>query len=126
MDMEKIIQLEETGLVFNPYDEKMNEIPVDANAFPHRVGNLFKIGYSVNWEESGDSTDKNFTTQITMLHSYMTPFVSKNPGRAFLNYRDLDNGINHHNEIVMKKFRDYNFYRLVRIKTGRSRKLLHE
>ncbi|CAJ1963020.1 unnamed protein product [Sphenostylis stenocarpa] len=68
----------------------MNEISTNATAFPHRAGNLFNIEYAVTWAEPGDAADNNYITQIRRLHSYMTPFVSKNPRRAFLNYRDLD------------------------------------
>ncbi|KAG5011644.1 hypothetical protein JHK82_023833 [Glycine max] len=92
----KMIELRQTSMAFNPNDGRMNKISANATAFPHRQGNLFKIEYSVNWEEPGISAEKNFTIQIRRLHSYMTPFVSKNPRRAFLNYRDLDIGINHH------------------------------
>ncbi|KAK9735022.1 hypothetical protein RND81_04G178400 [Saponaria officinalis] len=54
----------------------------------------------------------------------MTPFVSKNPREAFLNYRDLDLGINHQglNSYVEGqkygiKYFNGNFNRLVKIKT---------
>nr|GMD22432.1 Reticuline oxidase-like protein [Ipomoea batatas] len=36
------------------------------------------------------------SSQIRDLHSFMKPFVSSNPRQAFLNYRDIDVGINHH------------------------------
>jgi len=120
----RMIELGETSIVFNPYGGRMNEISTNATAFPHRAGNLFKIEYSVNWDEPGYAADKNFTTQIRRLHSYMTPFVSKNPRRAFLNYRDLDIGINHHDnnsyhegEVYGIKYFHNNFYTLVKIKT---------
>ncbi|KAL2341572.1 hypothetical protein Fmac_009512 [Flemingia macrophylla] len=120
----RMIELGQTSLVFNPYGGRMNEISVNATAFPHRAGNLFKIEYSVNWEEPGVAAEKNFTTQIRRLYSYLTPFVSKNPRSAFLNYRDLDIGINHHGnnsyqegEVYGIKYFNNNFYRLVKIKT---------
>jgi hypothetical protein len=54
----------------------------------------------------------------------MTPFVSKNPRQAFLNYRDLDLGINHNGKESYLEGRVYgikyfqeNFNRLVKIKT---------
>nr|KYP52025.1 Reticuline oxidase-like protein [Cajanus cajan] len=121
----KMIELGQTSLVFNPYGGRMDEISANATAFPHRAGNLFKIEYSVNWDEPGVAAEKNFTTQIRRLYSYMTPFVSKNPRSAFLNYRDLDIGINNHQgnnsyqegEVYGIKYFDNNFYRLVKIKT---------
>ena len=56
-----MIELGKTGLVFNPYGGKMNEIPDSATAFSHRAGNLFKIQYSMNWDEEGIELEKNYT-----------------------------------------------------------------
>ncbi|XP_028753063.1 berberine bridge enzyme-like 21 [Neltuma alba] len=121
----KMIELGKTGFVFNPYGGKMNEISSDATPFPHRVGNLYKIQYSINWYEPGDEAEKYYTTQIRRLYSYMTPFVSKNPRRAFINYRDLDIGINNFDKNSYEEGKVYgvkyfhnNFERLVKIKTA--------
>ncbi|XP_041027934.1 berberine bridge enzyme-like 21 [Juglans microcarpa x Juglans regia] len=121
----KMIQIGKTGLVFNPYGGKMSEIPASATPFPHRAGNLFKIQYSVNWEVEGIEADKNYTTQIRKLFSYMTPFVSKNPRSAFLNYRDVDIGTQKNDEnsyadgkIYGVKYFNENFDRLVKVKTA--------
>nr|POE86850.1 berberine bridge enzyme-like 21 [Quercus suber] len=121
----RMIELGKTGLVFNPYGGKMNEIPASATAFPHRAGNLFKIQYSMNWDEEGIELEKNYTAQIRRLYSYMTPFVSKNPRSAFLNYRDLDIGTNNNDknsyeegEVYGVKYFNDNFHRLVKVKTA--------
>jgi len=121
----KMIEIGKTGLVFNPYGGKMSEIPASATPFPHRAGNLFKIQYSVNWEEEGAEADKNYTTQIRRLFSYMTPFVSKNPRSAYLNYRDLDIGTNHfgknsleEGEVYGVKYFNDNYGRLVKVKSA--------
>ena len=121
----EMIQLGKAGFVFNPYGGKMNEIPSDATPFPHREGNLFKIQYSVNWEQSGVAEEKNFTDQATRLYSYMTPFVSNSPRRAYLNYRDFDIGTNNfgknsyeEGEVYGVKYFGNNFERLVKIKTA--------
>ncbi|XP_014518230.1 berberine bridge enzyme-like 21 [Vigna radiata var. radiata] len=120
----KMIELGKVGLVFNPYGGKMGEIPSDATPFPHRKGNLFKIQYSVNWKDPSAGADQNFTNQAKMLYSYMTPFVSNNPRRAYLNYRDLDIGVNNfgknsfeEGQVYGRKFFNQNFDRLVNIKT---------
>ncbi|XP_047172471.1 berberine bridge enzyme-like 21 [Vigna umbellata] len=120
----KMIELGKVGLVFNPYGGKMSEIPSDATPFPHRKGNLFKIQYSVNWKDPSAGADQNFTNQAKMLYSYMTPFVSQNPRRAYLNYRDIDIGVNNfgknsfeEGEVYGRKFFNQNFDRLVNIKT---------
>ncbi|KAJ0017717.1 hypothetical protein Pint_11313 [Pistacia integerrima] len=121
---ETLMVLEKTGLVFNPYGGRMSEIPASETAFPHREGNLFKIQYSVNWDEADIELEKNCTSQIRNLYNFMTPFVSKNPRRAYLNYRDLDIGINHHGkdsddegEVYGVKYFNENYERLVTVKT---------
>ncbi|CAJ1963016.1 unnamed protein product [Sphenostylis stenocarpa] len=120
----RMIELGKTGFVFNPYGGKMGEIPSDATAFPHRKGNLFKIQYSVNWDDPSPGAAQNFTNEAKRLYSYMTPFVSKNPRSAFLNYRDLDIGVNNfgknsfeEGEVYGNKYFNGNFERLVNIKT---------
>ncbi|KAJ6950860.1 berberine bridge enzyme-like protein 26 [Populus alba x Populus x berolinensis] len=100
-------------LTFNPYGGKMWEIPATERPFPHRAGNL------CGQEEA------NYYIDLTrQLYSYMTPFVSKNPRQAFLNYRDLDLGINHNGKesylegrVYGIKYFEKNFKRLVKIKT---------
>ncbi|RYR64308.1 hypothetical protein HN873_010674 [Arachis hypogaea] len=121
----EMIELGKIGFVFNPYGGKMNEIVPDATPFPHRAGNLFKIQYSVNWEQSEVAEEKNFMDQATRVYSYMTPFVSNSPRRAFLNYRDLDIGTNNfgknsyeEGEVYGAKYFGNNFQRLVKIKTA--------
>ncbi|XP_061339388.1 berberine bridge enzyme-like 21 [Gastrolobium bilobum] len=121
----KMIELGNVGLVFNPYGGKMNEVTSDATPFPHRSGNLYKIQYHVSWQEQGAVADKNFIGQIRMLYSYMTPFVSKNPRSAYLNYRDVDIGINSHGlnnyedgKVYGIKYFNKNFERLVKVKTA--------
>lgn len=120
----KLIELGKTGFVFNPYGGKMNEFAASETPFPHRKGNLYKIQYSVNWDEPGAEFDRNYTAQIRRLYSYMTPFVSKNPRSAFLNYRDLDIGTNSNGNDYEKgkvyglKYFNGNFDRLVKVKTA--------
>ncbi|XAR50783.1 Tetrahydroberberine oxidase [Bertholletia excelsa] len=120
----KMMELDKTGLVFNPYGGKMSEISESATAFPHRAGNIFKIQYSVNWNEEGIEAEEKYLNQIRTLHSYMTPFVSKSPRSAFLNYRDLDIGITHNGKGSYSEAKVYgvkyfkgNFDRLVKVKT---------
>lgn len=123
----KLMELDKTGLVFNPYGGQMNRISATDTAFPHRAGNLFKIQYSVNWKEQGAEADKSHTSQLQLLYNFMTPFVSKNPRRAYFNYRDLDIGINHNynaansfeeGRVYGIKYFNENFERLVQVKTA--------
>ncbi|XP_030468447.1 berberine bridge enzyme-like 19 [Syzygium oleosum] len=121
----KMIELGKVGLAFNPYGGRMSQIPASATPFPHRAGNLFKIQYYINWREEDPEAGKKYLAQISRLHSYMTPFVSKNPRSAFLNYRDLDigtttNGKNSYEEgrVYGVSYFNDNFERLVKVKTA--------
>ncbi|KAF2317914.1 hypothetical protein GH714_041236 [Hevea brasiliensis] len=122
---QRMIELGKTGLVFNPYGGRMSEIPATDAPFPHRAGNLFKIQYSVSWKEAGSTAENEYLTQTRKLYSYMTPFVSKNPRRAFFPYRDLDIGVmkagkNSYEEgnVYGKKYFNGNFDRLAKVKTA--------
>ncbi|CAA3007998.1 berberine bridge enzyme-like 21 [Olea europaea subsp. europaea] len=120
----KMVEVGKVGMVFNSYGGRMSEIPESETPFPHRAGNIFKIQYSVNWEDEGEEADQNYIQQIREMYSYMAPFVSKNPREAYLNYRDLDigttdNGKDSYDQgkvYGVKYFKD-NFNRLVKIKT---------
>ncbi|XP_060175058.1 berberine bridge enzyme-like 21 [Lycium barbarum] len=121
---QKMISLGKVGLVFNPYGGRMAEIPEDKTPFPHRAGILFKIQYSVNWNDGGVAAEKDYLSQIRDLYSFMTPYVSKNPRQAYLNYRDLDIGTNDHVSHSLEEGRVYgtkyfknNFDRLVKVKS---------
>ncbi|XP_062012530.1 berberine bridge enzyme-like 21 [Rosa rugosa] len=114
-----------TGLVFNPYGGKMAGISASDAPFPHRAGNLFKIQYSVNWDVAGEEATNEYLNQSRVLYSFMTPFVSKNPRSAFLNYRDLDIGVNNFEKNSFEQGKVYglmyfndNFDRLVKVKTA--------
>ncbi|KAF1895380.1 hypothetical protein Lal_00044030 [Lupinus albus] len=121
----KMIELENVGFVFNPYGGKMAQIKSDATPFPHRAGNLFKMQYSVSWDDPSEPAAQNFLTQAKKLYAYMTPFVSQNPRSAYLPYRDLDIGINQfgansfeEGQVYGTKYFNNNFDRLVKIKAA--------
>ncbi|GLT35651.1 hypothetical protein SLA2020_100860 [Shorea laevis] len=120
----RMIELGPLELIFNPYGGRMAEIPASETPFPHRAGNLWKIQYLTNWNEAGAKAADHYLNLTRKLHGYMTGFVSKNPREAFLNYRDIDLGINHNGKASYWEGRVYgikyfkgNFNRLVQIKT---------
>ncbi|KAL8223086.1 hypothetical protein R6Q57_020485 [Mikania cordata] len=121
----KMVELERPGLTFNPYGGRMAEISEFAKPFPHRAGNIAKIQYALDWNENGVEAANRYINLTRVLHDYMTPFVSKFPREAFLNYRDLDIGVNHNgmNSFLegtvygVKYFKETNFKRLVKVKT---------
>ncbi|KAK7400263.1 hypothetical protein VNO78_11466 [Psophocarpus tetragonolobus] len=109
---------------FTPYGGKMNEISESEIPFPHRSGNIFHINHMVRWREEGDEAAQRYINWIRRLYSYMEPYVSKSPRAAYVNYRDLDIGVNSDGytsyrqaSIWGHKYFKNNFNRLVRVKT---------
>ncbi|GFP95937.1 cannabidiolic acid synthase [Phtheirospermum japonicum] len=94
----------------------MNDISEYATPFPHRAGNIFKIQYSISWDDEGKEADN--IDKARELYEFMTPYVSKKPREAYLNYRDLDIGTNKNGtyKYGVKYFKK-NFDRLVSIKS---------
>ncbi|KAL5061854.1 hypothetical protein RYX36_011076 [Vicia faba] len=79
----------------------------------------------VNWKDPEPNATLEYLNQAKSLYSFMEPYVSKNPRSAFLNYRDLDIGINSFGEnsyqegkVYGAKYFNNNFDRLVKIKTA--------
>ncbi|EOA38862.1 hypothetical protein CARUB_v10011221mg [Capsella rubella] len=120
----KLMEAGKLGLVFNPYGGRMSEVPTTATPFPHRK-RLFKVQHSINWKDPGTEAESSFMERTRSFYSYMAPFVTKNPRHTYLNYRDLDIGINTHGpnsyreaELYGRKYFGDNFDRLVKVKTA--------
>ncbi|MED6171117.1 hypothetical protein PIB30_037679 [Stylosanthes scabra] len=108
-----------------PFGGRMSEIPESEIPFPHRAGILYQIHYAVHWVEKGEEVAQKHMDWIRKLYSYMEAFVSKSPREAYLNYRDLDIGVNNINGYTsykqasiwgLKYFKN-NFNRLAHVKT---------
>ncbi|KAL4331417.1 hypothetical protein AHAS_Ahas13G0498000 [Arachis hypogaea] len=112
-------------LVIFPFGGRMSEIPESEIPFPHRAGVLYQIQYSLHWQEKGEEVAQRRINWMRKLYSYMEPFVSKSPRKAYINYRDLDIGVNniHGNtsyeqaSIWGHKYFNNNFKRLAYVKT---------
>ncbi|GAV65620.1 FAD_binding_4 domain-containing protein/BBE domain-containing protein [Cephalotus follicularis] len=110
-------------MIWNPYGGMMSKISESAIPFPHRSGTKFKIQYLTLWQD-GDKNAAKHINWMRKLYNYMAPYVSMLPRTAYVNYRDLDLGINKDaNTSFMqasawgaKYFKD-NFNRLVQVKT---------
>ncbi|KAL5708325.1 cinnamyl-alcohol dehydrogenase [Ranunculus cassubicifolius] len=79
-------------MMAEPLGGKMSEIAESATPFPHRAGNLYVIHYFISWQDGSAST--RYLDSMKRLYSNMTPYVSKSPRGAYINYKDLDLGAN--------------------------------
>lgn len=128
--MWEMLHEEEVGMAIiqlYPYGAKMKAIPKTEIPFPHRAGILYHISYIVTWDkEENEAASERHINWTRKIYKYMTPYVSKDPRRAYLNYRDIDLGKNRQNwaatsyeeaSVWGTKYYDKNFNRLVHVKT---------
>jgi len=111
-------------LEFAPYGGRMYDISESELPFPHRSGYIFHIHYAVVWREEGDEAAQRHINWIRRVYKYMEPYVSNSPRAAYLNYRDLDIGVNNNGytsydqaSIWGVKYFGNNFRRLAIVKT---------
>ncbi|KAK1441608.1 hypothetical protein QVD17_07639 [Tagetes erecta] len=83
---------ENVTLIMEPHGGKMSEIDEMATPYPHRRGNMYIIQYIVGWDDVDES--EQHVASIRRIYEKMTPYVSKNPREAYVNFRDLDLGTN--------------------------------
>ncbi|KAJ0881947.1 putative berberine/berberine [Helianthus annuus] len=123
---QRFLQEESPIMVWNPYGGMMARIAESSIPFPHREGIVFKIQYVNNWMSPEKEAMDKHVDWIRKLYDYMGEYVSVSPRQAYVNYRDLDLGMNDKNgddtSVVnatswgTRYFKD-NFNRLVKIKT---------
>ncbi|KAG9438940.1 hypothetical protein H6P81_019105 [Aristolochia fimbriata] len=79
-------------MIWEPLGGKINAVSETETPFPHRRGNLYNIQHYVNWDAGADA--QRYIDWIRSLYSFVTPYVTRNPRGAYLNYKDLDLGRN--------------------------------
>ncbi|XP_072954068.1 tetrahydroberberine oxidase-like [Typha angustifolia] len=83
---------ENAVMIVDPFGGKMDEISESETPFPHRKGTLYNIQYLVRWMKEDAEGSQKHLSWMRRFYKFMTPYVSKNPRAAYLNYRDLDLG----------------------------------
>ncbi|KAK9053802.1 hypothetical protein SSX86_024876 [Deinandra increscens subsp. villosa] len=82
-------------LAMEPHGGKMSAINETATPYPHREGNLYIIQYIMRWgTDEGLNATETHVASIRRVYEKMTPYVSKKPREAYVNFRDLDLGTN--------------------------------
>ncbi|VVB14523.1 unnamed protein product [Arabis nemorensis] len=90
----RFLEEDAPSMSFDPLGGKINEVLEEESPYPHREGNLYSVQYTVRWKVNEMEEMKKHVRWIRLLYDYMTPYVSGSPRGAYLNYRDLDLGMN--------------------------------
>ncbi|KFK25721.1 hypothetical protein AALP_AA8G151200 [Arabis alpina] len=90
----RFLEEEAPSMSLDPLGGKLNEVSSEETPYPHREGNLFSIQYTVRWKVNEIEEMNKRVRWIRSVYDYMTPYVSGSPRGAYLNYRDLDLGMN--------------------------------
>ncbi|XP_059288289.1 berberine bridge enzyme-like 15 [Lycium ferocissimum] len=120
----KFLQEDIPMMIWNPYGGMMGKISESSIPFPHRKGVICKIQYLTAWLDGDKKSADKHIKWIRGLYEYMGAFVSKFPREAYVNYRDLDLGMNRNAKsnfleasVWGKKYFKNNYDRLVLVKT---------
>ncbi|KAK4259285.1 hypothetical protein QN277_005632 [Acacia crassicarpa] len=119
----RFMQDDEPMMVWVPYGGMMTRISESTLPYPHRKGVLFKSQYIARWYD-GEKSMKKHMNWVRRFYDFMAPYASRFPREAYVNYRDLDLGMNQFNGTSFlrsstwgfKYFKD-NFIRLVKVKS---------
>ncbi|KAL8512700.1 hypothetical protein ACS0TY_018990 [Phlomoides rotata] len=115
---------ETSDMLFYPYGGRMAEIPESETPYPHRKS-LYSLSHLVFWEEEEAQNTEKYLNWSSRIYNYLTPYVENSPRASYLNYKDLDLGVNNPTgktsyaqaSVWGRKYFKNNFDRLIRVKT---------
>ncbi|KQJ81772.1 berberine bridge enzyme-like 27 [Brachypodium distachyon] len=109
-------------IILEPHGGRVGAaVPDDETPFPHRAGVLYNIQYVEVYPANLSTSPPSW---VSGLYDFVEPLVSSNPRSAYVNYRDLDIGVNKDGVASYESakvwgeryFGAANFLRLARIK----------
>ncbi|CAL4970413.1 unnamed protein product [Urochloa decumbens] len=97
--------------------------PESATPYAHRRGYLYNVQYFVKWRGGGGEEEGRHLAWVRGVHGFMAAYASSGPRASYVNFRDLDLGINVDGETSYEKARGWgemyfggNFRRLAMVK----------
>lgn len=87
------LEEEDPLTIWNPFGGRMGRIGESETPFPHRKGVVFMAQWLTSWRSEREDVGKRYEW-MRKMYGYMTPFVSSNPREAYVNYRDVELGMN--------------------------------
>lgn len=111
-------------LILDPYGGAMSRINGGDLPFPHRDGNLYGIQYLIEWTAEDEGKGQEYIEWLREFYEFTRGLVSKGPRAAYVNYLDLDLGVNYWDlngdnaRVYGEKYYLGNYDRLVKAKTA--------
>ncbi|KAM0934682.1 putative oxygen oxidoreductase covalent FAD-binding, berberine/berberine [Dioscorea sansibarensis] len=92
--IERLVVEPKAYLILDPYGGAMSRIKGGDLPFPHRDGNLYGIQYLIEWTAEDEGKGDEYMEWLRGFYEFTRGLVSKGPRAAYVNYLDLDLGVN--------------------------------
>ncbi|KAH7668407.1 FAD linked oxidase N-terminal protein [Dioscorea alata] len=122
--IEWLVMEPKAHLILDPYGGAMSRINGGDLPFPHRDGNLYGIQYLIEWTAEDEGKGQEYIEWLREFYEFTRGLVSKGPRAAYVNYLDLDLGVNYWDlngdnaRVYGEKYYLGNYDRLVKAKTA--------
>uniref|UniRef100_A0A0E0LRG6 FAD-binding PCMH-type domain-containing protein n=1 Tax=Oryza punctata TaxID=4537 RepID=A0A0E0LRG6_ORYPU len=88
-------------VILDPYGGAMDRIGSANLPFPHRRGNIYGIQYLIEWTADNDDHREEYMDWLRRFYQFMGSYVPNSPRAAYINYMDLDLGMNNWSNLQM-------------------------